>query len=93
MKDYLLARSDGHVMVSVSTGTKEQLERVYPKGCPFQNYSMFDLLMSWIKMYSWQIRSSVPMSLIDFVKEIRVDGKSVYKEEIIKLLKNKECGS
>ena len=84
MKDYLLARSDGHVMVSVSTGTKEQLERVYPKGCPFQNYSMFDLLMSWIKMYSWQIRSSVPMSLIDFVKEIRVDGKSVYKEEIIK---------
>ena len=90
MKNYLLARSDGHVMVSVSMGTKEQLERVYPKGCPFQNYSMF---MDWIKMYSWQIRSSVPMSLIDFVREIRVDGKSVYKEEIIKLLKNKECGS
>ena len=91
MKNYLLARSDGHVMVSVSMGTKEQLERVYPKGCPFQNYSMFDLLMDWIKMYSWQIRSSVPMSLIDSVKANK--DLVMNKEEIIKLLKNKECGS
>ena len=47
---------------------------------------MFTLLYDWIRMYSWQIERNKKISLTDFVREIKVDGKSIYKETLIHIL-------
>lgn len=53
--NYIIVDFNGTTHVSILTKTKEFLERVKPKGCPFYDYSMFNLLDDWIHMYSWQM--------------------------------------
>ena len=42
-----------------------------PRGCPFKNYTLFDLLEDWINMYSWILDKGQKYSISDFVKQIR----------------------
>lgn len=84
--NYIIVNFNGTTHVSILTKTKEFLESVKPKGCPFYDYSMFTLLYDWIRMYSWQIERNKKISLTDFVREIKVDGKSIYKETLIHIL-------
>lgn len=51
--NYIMVDFNGTTHVSLLTKTKEFLEKVKPKGCPFYDYSMFNLLNDWIQMYSW----------------------------------------
>lgn len=53
--NYIMVDFNGTTHVSILTKTKEFLEKVKPKGCPFYDYSMFNLLNDWIQMYSWQM--------------------------------------
>lgn len=84
--NYIIVDFNGTAHVSILTKTKEFLERVKPKGCPFCDYSMFNLLSDWIQMYSWQMKKNKRIPLIDFVKEIRTDGKQIYKDSMINIL-------
>ena len=68
------------------TKTKEFLERVKPNGCPFYDYSMFNLLDDWIHMYSWQMERNKKIPLAEFVQKIRTDGKRIYKDSLISIL-------
>lgn len=83
---YIIIGLDDHARWCISNRAKDILERIKPKGCPFYNYSMFTLLHDWICMYSWQIERNKKISLADFVREIKVDGKSIYKETLIHIL-------
>ena len=83
---YIIIGLDDHAKWCISNRAKDILERIKPKGCPFYNYSMFTLLHDWICMYSWQIERNKKISLADFVREIKVDGKSIYKETLIHIL-------
>lgn len=85
--NYIIVDFNGTTHVSILTKTKDFLEVVKPKGCPFHNYSMFDLLWDWIGMYSWQMERNKKIPLTEFVRKINTDGKFIYKEPMIYILK------
>lgn len=84
--NYIIVDFNGTIHVSILTKTKEFLEKVKPKGCPFYDYSMFNLLNNWIQMYSWQMERNKKISLAEFVRKIRIDGKKIYKDSLISIL-------
>lgn len=51
--NYIIVDYCGDAHISIDRKIKKLLESVKPKGCPFYDYNMFDLLSDWIKMYSW----------------------------------------
>lgn len=83
--NYIIVDYCGNAHISIDRKIKKLLENVKPKGCPFYDYNMFDLLSDWIKMYSWQLQRNKKIALTDFIKWIRVDGKEIYKEPMISL--------
>ena len=83
--NYIIVDYCGSARISIDRKTKKLLESVKLKGCPFYDYTMFDLLSDWIKMYSWQLQRNKKIALTDFIKWIRVDGKEIYKELMISL--------
>lgn len=88
MKNYLVIGRNGKIHVSIEQKAIDNLKSHRPEGCPFINYSMFDLLRDWISMYSWQIvltNKQIPLS--DFIKNINGDGKILlYGKTMIDLL-------
>ena len=84
--NYIIADFNGITHMSILTKTKEFLESVKPKDCPFYNYSMFDLLKDWVRMYSWQMERNKKIPLAEFVRKIRIDGKQIYKDSMINIL-------
>lgn len=87
--NYIEVNCDGTAHMSISVKAKEDLEKFRPRGCPFSNYSMFDLLKDWVRMYSWQMDRNKQMPLVDFVRKIRTDGSYIYKSAIIQMLEQK----
>ena len=86
MENYIVIGIDGAVKCSINNNIMEHLKAYKPKGCPFENYSMFDLLKDWIQMYSWQMTER-KISLIDFIGKIKGDGKvELYRETMGMLL-------
>ena len=83
--NYIIVDYYGNAHVSINIRTKKLLESVKPKGCPFYDYTMFNLLSDWIKMYSCQLQRNKKILLTDFIKWIRTDGKEIYKESMISL--------
>lgn len=85
--NYIIVDFNGTTHVSILTKTKEFLEKIQPKGCPFYDYSMFNLLSDWIRMYSWQMERNKKIPLAEFVRKIKTDGKRIYKDSMINILK------
>lgn len=88
MENFIIVDFRGNVKISITQKTMENLKSYKPKGCPFENYSMLDLLKDWVNMYSWQIiQKNKQISLIDFIKNINSDGKVLlYGQTMIDLL-------
>ena len=88
MKNYIVVDFRGNTKVSITQKAMENLETFKPKGCPFEDYSMLDLLKDWVNMYSWQIANrNKQIPLADFIKSINGDGKVLlYGESMINLL-------
>lgn len=85
MENYIIIKTDGTVKCSIDNNILKNLKAHKPKGCPFENYSMFDLLIDWVKMYSWQLLGK--FSLLDFIRKIEGDGKvNLYREDMEVLL-------
>ena len=85
--NYIMVDFNGTTHVLILTKTKELLEKVKPSGCPFYDYSMFNLLSDWIQMYSWQMERNKKIPFAEFVRKIRTDGKRIYKDSMINILK------
>ena len=88
MKNYFVIGHNGKIHVSITQKAMENLKSYRPNGCPFENYSMLDLLKDWVNMYSWQIvQRNKQISLVDFIKNINGDGKVLlYGQTMIDLL-------
>ena len=88
MKNYLVISRNGKIYISITQKAMENWKSFRPKGCPFENYSMLDLLKDWVNMYSWQIvQMNKQIALVDFIKNINGDGKVLlYGQTIIDLL-------
>ena len=82
---------DGTIICSINEDIRETLSRLVPVGCPFKNYSMFDLLVDWITMYDWIIYGMGEISLVDFIEILKKRGYVnvlAYGNAIINILKN-----
>ena len=88
MENYIEVDFRGGTKVSITQKAIGNLKSFSPKGCPFENYSMLDLLKDWVNMYSWQIvQRNKQISLADFIKNINGDGKVLlYGQTMIDLL-------
>ena len=49
--NYIIVGLDGTAHICISMKTKNTLETLEPQGCPWFDYSLFDLLKDWIGMY------------------------------------------
>lgn len=88
MENYIVVDFRGGTKVSITQKAMRKLKSFRPKGCPFENYSMLDLLKDWVNMYSWQIvQRNKQIPLADFIKSINGDGKVLlYGQTMIDLL-------
>ena len=88
MENFIIVDFRGNTKVSITHKAVDNLKKFRPNGCPFENYSMLDLLKDWVNMYSWQmIQRNKQIPLTDFIKNINGDGKVLlYGQTMIDLL-------
>ena len=88
MENFIIVDFRGSTKVSITQKAMENLKSYRPNGCPFENYSMLDLLKDWVNMYSWQmVQRNKQIPLVDFIKNINGDGKVLlYGQTMIDLL-------
>lgn len=82
---------NGTIICSINEDIRKKLNRLVPIGCPFKNYSMFDLLLDWITMYDWIIYGMGEISLVDFIEILKKRGYDkvlAYGDVMINILKN-----
>lgn len=82
---------DGTIIYSINEDIRKKLNRLVPVGCPFKNYSMFDLLVDWMTMYDWIIYGMGKISLVDFIEILKKRGYATvlaYGDAIINILKD-----
>ena len=86
MRSYIKANYTGNQLV-LSRAAAEMLSAFEPKGCPFQNYTLLDLLKDLYGMYSWRIQQDT--SIVDFIEMLKEFSHKaiVYGDEIILILK------
>lgn len=79
----------GNITVNCSGKTVNILSTHTPKGCPFNGYTLLDLVKDFINMYSWKICRGQSISLNSFIKLLQHDGIAqaiVYGDDIISLM-------
>ena len=64
-ENYIVVTSCGTIRMTLTSRVKEILTESKPKGCPFGNYSMLNLLQDWLGMYTLRpilvmLASSIP---------------------------------
>jgi len=82
---------NGTIICSINEDIRKKLSRLVPVGCPFKNYSMFDLLVDWMTMYDWIIYGMGEISLVDFIEILKKRGYDTvlaYGNAIINILKD-----
>lgn len=82
---------NGNITVNCNGKTANVLNTYTPKGCPFNDYTLFDLVKDFINAFSWKICKGQSMSLSDFIKLLQHDGIEkaiVYGDDIISLVEN-----
>lgn len=86
MRSYIKASYTGNQLI-LSRAAAEMLNTFEPKGCPFSNYTLLDLLKDLYEMYSWRIQQD--MSVMDFIEMLKEfsDKAQAYGDEMILILK------
>ena len=82
---------NGNTTATYSGKTANILNTYTPKGCPFDNYTLLDLVKDFIIMYGWKICRGQSMSLNDFIRLLQHDGIEkaiVYGNDIISLVES-----
>lgn len=87
MKNYVMIDYRNRTKGTIQSDIANILKRFEPRGCPFKDYTMLDLLIDWVQMYSWQLDRNREYSLTEFVNTIHGDGKViVYAPAMLELL-------
>lgn len=85
MNNYIInGYNNSHL--TLNRATVDGLKNATPKGCPFDNYTLLDLLIDLINMYSWKLDRGKKYS-INYFLEMTNDIKALtYKDDIKKLI-------
>ena len=65
-----------------------ELNSYKPKGCPFNEYTLLDLLQDWFKAYSWELSDKIT-TIENFIKMLQNNGESkalVYGNDMITII-------
>ena len=76
----------GSFSVTISKQVAERLDSYKPKGCPYSDYTLLDLLKDFIQAYSWEIDRGHTMSLSDFIRLLQAENYAhavVYGEAMV----------
>lgn len=68
--------------------TAKELNSYKPKGCPFNEYTLLDLLQDWFKAYSWELSDKIT-TIENFIKMLQNNGESkalVYGDDMITIV-------
>lgn len=89
-KNTLIVSFNGTINVNINEKALEMLKTNIPTGCPFANYSLYDLLIDFLKMYSWKVPKDKQIKISDFVEELskEYEKAAVYKKDIIACLQD-----
>lgn len=82
-------RTDGSAVCNISMNIASTLSSYAPRGCPFVDYTMLDLVKDLIIMYSWKVDRGVTMSLTGFMKMLQEEGVTyavVYGNAVIDIV-------
>lgn len=82
---------NGSVHTSISMATAKKLSQYTPKGCPFDDYTLWDLLKDIIQAYSWKITRGTAMTVKAFIELLQREGYAravAYGDDIISLIEN-----
>ena len=63
----------------------EIMRKYTPRGCPFNNYTMLDLLIDFINMYSWKLETGRTYTIIEFLNILNDIKAITYKNFYIEL--------
>lgn len=89
MENYIYRKRNNSVKVSVLRKTAEVLMQYIPKGCPFSDYSLWDLLKNLVWENDWQIEYNKYINIVDFIRMLQADNNAyavTYGNAIIKIL-------
>ena len=78
----------GCYSMRLSKETVKELNSYKPKGCPFNEYTLLDLLQDWFKAYSWELSDKIT-TIENFIKMIQNNGESkalVYGNDMINII-------
>ena len=79
----------GSLSVTISKQAAERLDSYKPKGCPYSDYTLLDLLKDFIQMYGWKITRGQTMSLGDFIRLLQAENYAhavVYGEDMMRII-------
>lgn len=88
MDNSIIVFYDGTVSFTINQDAMKNLKTNFPKGCPFENYSFYDLLLDFIKMYSWKADKNRQIRISDFIFQLSMEYEKVaiYRKEIVDCL-------
>ena len=66
----------GNYEIKFKNETAKKLKGYKPKGCPFKDYTLFDLVCDWFKTYSWKLLERI-LSIESFINLSRTPVTSV----------------
>ncbi len=86
-KGYIEYKPSGYALCMTGK-VRQALQSYEPKGCPFKNYTLYNLLCDLFDMYSWKITSG-KVPLVCFIKRLQAEGydKAIaYGNSMIKII-------
>ena len=83
-----ITRRINGIDASISNKAAERLSEYVPRGCPFKDYTLLDLLKDLVRMYGYRLEWYQTMTMTEFIRYlmgINIHAK-VYGEAIIQLI-------
>lgn len=87
MKNYITNKYSSGGKLILTEKAVNGLRQYKPRGCPFENYSLLDLLSDLVKMYSWKICGVI--SVTNFIHLLQLENYEkavIYGNAIVTLI-------
>lgn len=85
MENYIISKYE-NTRLFLSRKAAESLEKYAPKGCPFKEYTLLDLVKDLLA-YSWKVTGKISIS--DYIRLLQAEGYAkaiMYGNAIIECL-------
>ena len=84
MQNYII-NTYNKIKMELQPEKVETMKKYTPRGCPFKNYNMLDLLIDFINMYSWKLENNRAYTVIEFLNTLNDIKAITYKSFYIEL--------